>query len=283
MAYDMTVKPLGRLGNRIALLLTGIWMAERYQGRVQVGQLVAGHPLIANVPAVFDFNTNQRPLQSMKVEWQKFPGYQRPWPPEGDAGRIMQTYVVPHLTMPSFAAEEFVLNIRSGDIFTNPSFFKQGWSGVAGKYFCPPPLSYYAGIIEREQPKRIVVVSSDHSNPVIPALLKRYPEAEFFHQGVEADFGKVASARTLVMSYSSFTESAFLASRQVERCYSMFIGHMLRDDVQRIEYQDKAFVEKPWDSPAERDDDLLNWKFKGEFIEYPAGRDGETKSSTGMS
>jgi hypothetical protein len=269
MAYDMTVKPLGRLGNRMALLLVGIWMAEKHQGRVDVSEVIKGQPLLAHVPAIFDFNSRRCPLQQTTVGWQNFPGYSKVWPPQDEACRVMQTYVRPHLIQPRVEVEDFVMNIRSGDIFTDAVYFKAGWNGVAGKYFCPPPLSYYEGIIEREQPTRILIVSSDHDNPVIPRLLERYAQAEFYHEGVEADFAMVSSARRLVMSYSSFTEAAFLASREVKRCYSMFLGHMNRSDVHRIEYQDREYVEKPWLSSAERQHDLLNWKFNGQFVEHP--------------
>jgi len=269
MSYDIKVLPMGRLGNRIAQCLVGIWFAECHKARIDLAKVISGQPLLKRIPQLWDFSASGSSLSKVAASWKTFPGCDLVWPPESDARRIMRTYVLPHLVIPEVRQEQFVIHIRSGDLFTDASLFKHGWENVAGKFMCPPPFRYYANIIEREAPKRICIVSSDLNNPVIPRLLDCYGQANLYIETMEAAFSRLVFCKTLVMSYSSFAEAAFIASSTVQRCYSMFKGHMRRPDVHRVEYRDTNYTSKPWNCIEERSIDLIHWDYQARFVDYP--------------
>ena len=117
---------------------------------------------------------------------------------------------------PGVGDNDIAVHIRAGDIF-----------GLGGKAIHPdygqPPLSYYLGAIEREQPSRVWLIYQDRGNPCVDAL-----EAELGRRGIpvtsqsaalDADLHVLLSARCLVAGIGTFVPAVASMSSRAKRLY----------------------------------------------------------------
>jgi hypothetical protein len=84
--------------------------------------------------------------------------------------------------------------IRSGDIF----------AAHPHPLYVQPPLWFYEQIIVSQRWRRLYLVTEDAANPVVGALLAKYPRLHWFQQSLEKDLGMLLTARNLVGAFGTF-------------------------------------------------------------------------------
>lgn len=101
-----------------------------------------------------------------------------------------------------------IVNIRSGDVFTNP----RSASGYA-----PPPLAYYTKIMRMYDRKRMAIIAEDAVNPVV-LILARHGEVQVCAgRSLDKDVVSMLGAETLVMSVGTLVPGLVILSKNCTR------------------------------------------------------------------
>ena len=117
--------------------------------------------------------------------------------------------LVPHREMD--LGDTLVFHFRGGDIFRQPC-------PESGYVQCP--MSYYDLIMEREQPKNVLLVCEDDSNEIIGRFSEKYEAELSIGDSLENDISKIMSAKTLVCcGMGSFIPALAACSQKVKKMY----------------------------------------------------------------
>jgi hypothetical protein len=103
-----------------------------------------------------------------------------------------------------------VIHVRSGDIFKNPH-----------PLYWQPPLDFYRKVIVMADDRPIFLVyDGDKGNPVIDILNNEYGDRiQLISKSVMEDYQMLMSATHLVLSRSSFANTAALLSKNLEHLF----------------------------------------------------------------
>ena len=114
--------------------------------------------------------------------------------------------------------KDLYMHIRSGDIFKkfNPH-----------KCYSQPPLCFYKSIINHNKYRKIYIVSENRKNPVIPVLMKEYPDIIFNNGSITEDLSVLINAYNLVGSVSSFVQVCLILNDNVENYFEYDIYRKL--------------------------------------------------------
>lgn len=104
---------------------------------------------------------------------------------------------------------DLFIHIRSGDIFIN----------TISKYYSQPPLCFYKKIVDNYRFSNIFILSNGYENPVINALLNKYPNIRFIKGSIETDISKIIYAYNFVMSYSSFAVNLIKFNKNLKKAF----------------------------------------------------------------
>lgn len=123
---------------------------------------------------------------------------------------ICKNYIFPNLKIePSVLIDDtLVIHIRGGDIFIkNPH-----------SSYVQNPLSYYENLIANFE--KVILVSQDDKNPVIPILLKNKKVCLHKNRDIKADFSTLLSCENLATSgVGTFSIAAALLSNKIKKLY----------------------------------------------------------------
>ena len=89
--------------------------------------------------------------------------------------------------------------MRGGDIFRNINKTCQ--------YYCQPPLCFYKRILNQFAFRKVIIISEDKSNPIIPILLKEYSYIKYNKNNVKLDISYLANSYNIISATSSFLVS----------------------------------------------------------------------------
>ena len=111
---------------------------------------------------------------------------------------------------------DLYIHIRGGDIFAN----------LICRVYSQPPLCFYEKVISSTKFKNIYIISVDQKNPVLPALINKYPNIKFQSNNLEYDISLLAHAYNIVLSVSSFSISAIKFNDNLKNVYEFDICHL---------------------------------------------------------
>ena len=94
--------------------------------------------------------------------------------------------------------------MRSGDVFAVHD----------NTHYAPPPVSYYADIIDAHAFQRIKILCEDGANPVVAELLERYGGRAHWHaSSVELDVGHLVRARRVIYGAGTFAPALLMFNK----------------------------------------------------------------------
>tara|TARA_X000001036_G_scaffold440125_1_gene494661 strand:- start:1617 stop:2570 length:954 start_codon:yes stop_codon:yes gene_type:complete len=112
---------------------------------------------------------------------------------------------------------DVVIHIRSGDLF---DFEKFPLSRRAEWDHIQPPFSFYKKVIlDHGFSHPLIVTEPDFKNPVISLLQQEFPSISVQSKSIEEDFSTLVQAPNLILSNSSFSFMAALASDTVSKVF----------------------------------------------------------------
>ena len=95
--------------------------------------------------------------------------------------------------------DDLYIYIRGGDIF---SFINK-----TSLYYVQPPLCFYNIILNQFTFRKVIIISEDKSNPVIPKLLKEYPYIKLNKNNIKIDISYLANSYNIISATSSLIVS----------------------------------------------------------------------------
>lgn len=95
--------------------------------------------------------------------------------------------------------DDLYIYIRGGDIF---SFINK-----TSQYYVQPPLCFYNIILNQFSFRKVIIISEDISNPVIPMLLKEYSYIKLNKNNIKIDISYLANSYNIISATSSFIVS----------------------------------------------------------------------------
>ena len=104
---------------------------------------------------------------------------------------------------------DLIIHIRSGDVFT--------YQPHAGFY--QPPLNYYKKIINLKKWDNIRIIAQDNNNPVIPELIKLYPNIKLKFQTLIEDISYIIGSKNICFGKGSFISSLLLFNSNLVNIY----------------------------------------------------------------
>ena len=111
---------------------------------------------------------------------------------------------------------DLYIHIRGGDIF----------HFLPLKTYSQPPLCFYEKVINSNKFKNIYIIAADQRNPVLSALINKYPNIKFQSNNLEYDISLLAHAYNIVLSISSFCISAIKFNGNLKNVYEFDIYHL---------------------------------------------------------
>lgn len=106
--------------------------------------------------------------------------------------------ILRNLPKVNVSQNDLFIHIRGGDIFKSS----------IGRNYAQPPLCYYERVLNNTTFKNVYIISMDHSNVVLDALVKRYKNIIYKKNNLNYDISLLCHAFNLVVSASSFAFSA---------------------------------------------------------------------------
>jgi len=183
---------------------------------------------------------------------------------------------------PGFGDDELVIHIRAGDVLRG-----------GHPHYAPLPLAYYRQIIAETGKRPIFLGQIDEDHPYLRALREAFPAAGFLAPDTpRADFLKLASARHIVLSISSFAWLAgwFSEAETIALPLAGIFNPEQRDDIDLIPRKDPryryyAFPRLHWRAQEDQFEALMDLDRYFDRVEPPAakpkrkrrGAEGESK------
>ena len=112
--------------------------------------------------------------------------------------------------------DDLYMHIRGGDIFTY----------LPLNVYSQPPLCFYEKAIQNQKFKNIYIISQDNLNPVVNALIEKYPKIIFNKNNFETDISLLAHSYHLACSIGSFVVSAIKLNDNLKDIYEYDIGRL---------------------------------------------------------
>lgn len=108
---------------------------------------------------------------------------------------LIRNEIIKNLIKVKTSINDLYIHIRSGDIFKKKKL---------NKYYSQPPLCFYQKILNNYKYEQVYIISAEENNPVIPKLIKEYPNINFRYNSIIYDISILINAFNIVNSISSF-------------------------------------------------------------------------------
>ena len=102
--------------------------------------------------------------------------------------------------------DELFIFIRSGDIFEN----------CVHHYYPQPPLCFYLKILYNFKYRKVHIISKSNNNPVINALLEKFPKIIFKKNELKEDLAYLMNAYNLVGATSSMVLASIILNENLK-------------------------------------------------------------------
>ena len=139
---------------------------------------------------------------------------------------LRAAFVLPDI--PVVDPQNLIVHVRGGDIFNrNPRHARR---------YTPPPLSYYTDIIDSTYHDKVSIISQDRKNPVVNAILDKYPCSEHKFRSLEEDIRYILGASTVVNSIGTLIPTLLAVSENIQSYYSYSYHTALFDDYLQLDF-----------------------------------------------
>lgn len=112
--------------------------------------------------------------------------------------------ILPKIEIPK---DDLIIHIRSGDIY----------KGNINVNYAQPPLCFYTSIIKKKKWRKIIILSVDKVNPVIPALIKMGAELHRFDLKTTLQY--IYYSKNFVYGQGTFVESILMCCNYSKTIY----------------------------------------------------------------
>ena len=110
--------------------------------------------------------------------------------------------------------------------------------------FRPPPLAFFLRAVESEGVCSVKIVTEDPESSLVEELLRRFQNSEIIatvsHGSLEEDLALMLSARVLILSGSSLSDSAAGLSSRLQKIHMFERATVTRTDVEVFHWYDKS-------------------------------------------
>jgi len=107
---------------------------------------------------------------------------------------FLKSQIINNLPVVITNRDELYIHVRSGDIFTN----------YIHSNYAQPPFCFYSNILKKFRFRKVLIISKDSFNPIIPKLLKKFPQLKQAKNSLKDDVSILINAYNIVCSISSF-------------------------------------------------------------------------------
>lgn len=172
---------------------------------------------------------------------------------------LKEAFIIKNI--PCRQTNDLIIHLRSGDIF--------GKGPRLNAIYITPPLCFYDKIIQNNEFDNIILVAEDYKNPVINALLKKYPEIKWNPNSLEEDIKIILSAENLAESFGTFTPTLAILSDNIKKmwtvsyqlkiCGMYVFPHKIEvDETDMSDYRKRMF---PWKNNKKQRQLMLSYSF----------------------
>ena len=121
-----------------------------------------------------------------------------------------------------------IVHVRGGDIFNRKPRHATRYT--------PPPLSYYTNIIDSVYHDKISIISQDRRNPVVNAMLDKYPYSEHNLCSLEEDIRYILGGTTVINCIGTLIPTLLMFSENIQHYYSYSYHTKLFDDYLQLDF-----------------------------------------------
>lgn len=187
----------GRLGNNIIQLTSALSYCEKNSSDLKIPQ----HSVFTKTKINLNGQNN---TSYSDVFWTYYES-------DDERRRLGRKYILPIINPKKIdlSPDDLVIHLRGGDIFI----------GNPPKNYVQAPTSYIKKIIELQNPKKIIVVYEDNTNPNLNFLIQNYDNVTLVNDLFEG-ISYILSTKTMVITgVGTFARSLMMCSDNVEKIY----------------------------------------------------------------
>ena len=134
---------------------------------------------------------------------------------------VIKSEILKNLPKVKVDPNDLYIHIRGGDIFS-----KDATSSSYAPSYAQPPLCFYKQIIEKNNFRKIHIISEDNLNPIINKLLTKYKNITYQNNTLENDISYLVYAYNIIGSISSFITSIIKLNDNLVRFWEYDIYQM---------------------------------------------------------
>ena len=112
---------------------------------------------------------------------------------------ILRKEIINNLPKVKINSNDLYIYIRGGDIFR--------YLNKSSKFYAQPPLCFYRRILNEFIFRKVIIISEDRTNPVVPILIKENSYIKFNKNKIKLDISYLANSYNIVSAKSSFIVS----------------------------------------------------------------------------
>jgi len=111
---------------------------------------------------------------------------------------IFRNEIINNLPKVKINSNDLYIYMRGGDIFSRKNVCI---------YYYQPPLCFYKKVLETFAFRKVIIISEDKLNPILPILLKEYPFIKYNINKIKLDFSYLLNSYNIISGISSFLAS----------------------------------------------------------------------------
>jgi hypothetical protein len=121
-----------------------------------------------------------------------------------DLGKVNRFYVfrkeiINNLPKMKINSNDLYIYMRGGDIFRSIN--------VTCQYYYQPPFCFYKRVLNQYIFRKVIIISEDKSNPIIPILFKEYSYIKYNKNNIKLDISYLVNSYNIISGISSFLVS----------------------------------------------------------------------------
>ena len=195
----------GRLGNNIIQLTSALSFCEKNKTNLTIPK----HDVITKTEINLNGENN---LTYSNLFWGDYVS-------DDERRKLAKKYILPILKHKhiNLTDKDLIIHLRGGDIFShNPP-----------KNYVQAPISYVEKIIQTENPKNIIIVYEDFSNPSVNHLINNYKNIVLVNDLIEGISYILSAKKIVITGVGTFANSLVMCSNNIEK---VFVPSFLKKD-----------------------------------------------------
>jgi hypothetical protein len=117
-----------------------------------------------------------------------------------DLGKVNRFYVfrkeiINNLPKMKINSNDLYIYMRGGDIFRSIN--------VTCQYYYQPPFCFYKRVLNQYIFRKVIIISEDKSNPIIPILFKEYSYIKYNKNNIKLDISYLVNSYNIISGIST--------------------------------------------------------------------------------